>query len=110
MIAWEYAVRPARHIMEESAAELRRFDARPWADINFPSALWIVTSEDGVIAPDDQRASAARFKIPTVEVPFDHRLTTEAAPRVGEIIETAVRQWSRQLPIGIRPRASRPHR
>ena len=27
-IAWEYAVRPPRRMLEEAAAELRRFDAR----------------------------------------------------------------------------------
>jgi pimeloyl-ACP methyl ester carboxylesterase len=109
MIAWEYAVRPGRPIMEESAAELRRFDARPWTNLNLPPALWIVTAEDGVISPEDQRASAARFKIPAVDVPFDHRLTTQAATRVAEIIESSVREWGRQLPIGIRPRANRPY-
>ena len=108
MIAWEYAVRPQRQIMEESAAELRRFDARRWNDFKLPPALWIVTGEDGVISPFDQHSSAIRLGIATVEVPFDHRLTTEAAPRVAGIIETAVEGWSQHLPIGIRPRASRP--
>ncbi len=108
MIAWEYAVRPQRQIMEESAAELRRFDARAWTDFRLPPALWIVTSDDGVISPADQRASAALLQVPAVEVPFDHRLTTDAAPRVGEVIEAAVREWSAHPPYGIRARAQRP--
>lgn len=108
LIAWEYAVRPNRKIMDETAAALRRFDARRWADLHLPLAVWIVTTEDGVMSPDDQRASAASLGIPTVEVPFEHRFTAKSAPQLGAIVESAVDEWSRHLPIGIRPRASRP--
>lgn len=108
MIAWEYAVRPNRKIMEESAAELRHFDARRWRDFRLPPAVWIVTTEDGVISPDDQRASAAHLRVPALEVPFEHRFTAKSAPQLGAIVESAVGEWSRHLPIGIRPRASRP--
>jgi hypothetical protein len=108
MIAWEYAVRPHRRILEESADELRRFDARRWADLSLPPALWVVTTEDGVVAPADQRISARELEVPTVDMHSDHRLTNDTAPRLAEILETATSEWSRRLPIGVRPRATRP--
>ena len=82
-----YALRPTRRVLAETAAELRRFDARKWADLRIPESVWIVTTEDGVIHPDVQRASANHLGIPTVDLASDHRAVTRASNEVARIIE-----------------------
>jgi pimeloyl-ACP methyl ester carboxylesterase len=107
-IAWRYAVRPSRRVLEETAAELRRFDARKWADLNLPPATWLVTLEDGVMAPAHQRASARHFGIPTVDLPSDHPVVIRAPAAVADILERSAEAFAASPPIGIRRRASRP--
>jgi pimeloyl-ACP methyl ester carboxylesterase len=106
-IAWEYAVRPPRRILEEAAAELRRFDARRWDDLSLPPAVWIVTLEDGIIDPDDQAASARRLGIPTVELPNDHPVVIQAPAALASIIEEWSTLWALNRPIRIRRRMLR---
>lgn len=103
-IAWEYAVRPTRRVLEESADELRRFDARVWKDLVLPPATWIVTLQDGVIAPADQRASADHFGVPAIDLPYDHPVVGKAPEAVAELIERSSRSFAERLPIGIRRR------
>lgn len=105
-IAWEYAVRPTKRVLEEAARDLRRFDARSWSDLNMPPSAWIVTLEDGIIAPVDQRASAAHFGIPTFDFPADHRIVGRAPVAVAEVIERCSLAFVERPPIGIRRRAS----
>lgn len=86
-VAKAYAMRPNRRVLIEAAAELRRFDAREWKDLRIPPAVWIVTSEDGIVPADDQRASAVHFGIPSIELTSDHPAVTRAPMGVAEIIE-----------------------
>ena len=107
-VAWEYALRPSRTVLKESARALRAFDARHWENLTLPASLWIVTSNDGIVRATDQQASAAHFSIPTIAVESTHSEFIRNPKAVGEIIEAAAREWGRQLPIGIRPRAHLP--
>lgn len=106
-IAWEYAMRPTHQVLEDSADELRRFDARSWIDLRIPRAAWIVTLEDGIIAASDQRASAHHFGIPTVDIAADHRVVSRATAAVAEVVERASMGFAERLPIGIRRRELR---
>jgi len=106
-IAWEYAVRPPRRILEEAAAELRRFDARRWDDLSLPPAVWVVTLDDGIIDPADQAASAQHLGIPTVDLPNDHPVVIQAPAALARIIEEASSVWSLNRPIRIRRRMLR---
>jgi pimeloyl-ACP methyl ester carboxylesterase len=107
-IAWEYAVRPPRRILEEAAGELRRFDARKWSDLSLPPAVWIVTLDDDVIDPADQRSSAHRLGIPTVDLPNDHPVVIQAPAALAAIIEDFSMVWLLNRPIRIRRRMLRP--
>lgn len=106
-IAWEYAVRPPRRVLEEAAAELRRFDARRWGDLALPPAVWIVTLDDGVIDPADQTASALHFGIPTVDLANDHPVVIQAPAALASIIEEMSLVWALNRPIRIRRRMLR---
>jgi pimeloyl-ACP methyl ester carboxylesterase len=106
-IAWEYAVRPPRRILEEAAAELRRFDARRWDDLSLPPAVWVITLDDGIIDPADQAASAQHLGIPTVSLPNDHPVVIQAPAALARIIEEASSVWSLNRPIRIRRRMLR---
>ena len=106
-IAWEYAVRPPRRILEEAAAELRRFDARRWDDLSLPPAVWVVTLDDGIIDPADQTASARHLGIPTVDLPNDHPVVIQAPAALVRIIEESSSVWSLNRPIRIRRRMLR---
>jgi pimeloyl-ACP methyl ester carboxylesterase len=107
-IAWEYAVRPPRRILEEAAAELRRFDARRWNDLSLPPAVWVVTLDDGIIDPADQAASARHLGIRTVDLPNDHPVVIQAPAALARIIEESSSAWSLNRPILIRRRMLRP--
>jgi hypothetical protein len=100
-------MRPTHQVLEDSADELRRFDARSWIDLRIPRAAWIVTLEDGIIAPSDQRASAHHFGIPTVDIAADHRVVSRATAAVAEVVERASMGFAERLPIGIRRRELR---
>ena len=76
-IAWAYTRRPVRRLLQETAAELRRFDARTWDDLEMPPTTWVVTADDGVLSPDHQRASARWFNAEMVEVPLQHSLVVQ---------------------------------
>lgn len=86
-IAWEYSVRPERQVLVDSAFELRKFDARRWTDVPMPPTTWVVTTNDGIIGVEDQRASAERFAAHRVEVPYEHRLVIEAPDQVMGILD-----------------------
>jgi pimeloyl-ACP methyl ester carboxylesterase len=107
-IAWEYAIRPPRRVLEEAAAELRHFDARRWGDLALPPSAWIVTLHDGVIDPADQLASAQYFGIPNIDLPNDHPVVVQAPAAVTEIIERSSLAWFQHRPIRMRRRMLRP--
>jgi hypothetical protein len=100
-------VRPPRRILEEAAAELRRFDARRWEDLSLPPAVWVVTLDDGIIDPADQAASARHLGIPTVDLPNDHPVVIQAPAALARIIEEVSSVWSLNRPIRIRRRMLR---
>lgn len=89
----EYATRPTRQVLAATAAELRRFDARTWEDLSIPHGVWLVTAEDRVVPPDDQRASARHFGIPTVDIASDHPAAMRAPNEIAEIIERSSGAW-----------------
>lgn len=77
-----------RRLLEETAAELRRFDARGWADLKMPPATWVVATEDGVLSPDHQLASARHFDArDVIEVDAEHSLVVQAPQAVRVILE-----------------------
>lgn len=90
-IAWDYAARPTRRVLEETAAALRRFDARRWVGLDLPPATWLVTLQDGVIAAAHQRASARHFGARIVDLHADHPVVIRAPASVAAAIESAVR-------------------
>ena len=89
----EYEMRPTRRVLAATAAELRRFDARTWEYFHIPQGLWVVTTEDRVVAPNDQRASARHFGIPTVDIASDHPAAMRAPTEIAETIEQFSRTW-----------------
>ena len=94
----EYAIRPTRKVLAATAAELRRFDARTWKDLSIPHGVWMVTAEDRVVSPHDQRASARHFGIPTVDLASDHPAAMRAPTEIVEIIERSSGAWTEQPP------------
>lgn len=86
-IAWAYTRRPARRLLDETAAALRRFDARGWADLSLPPTTWVVTTRDGVLAPEHQVASARHFSAEVVEVEGHHSVVLQCPQEVLGILE-----------------------
>ena len=86
-IAWAYTRRPARLLLDETAQALRRFDARDWTDLSLPPTTWVVATEDGVLAPEHQLASARHFGVPVVEVASQHSMVVQSPDAVLGILE-----------------------
>ena len=76
-IAWAYTRRPVGRLLQETAAELRRFDARRWDDLRMPPTTWVVATEDGVLSPEHQRASARWFNARMIELPLQHSMVVQ---------------------------------
>ena len=87
-IAWAYTRRPVRRLLDETAAALRRFDARDWTDLTLPPTTWVVTSQDSVLAPEHQHASARHFDATVVEVEAQHSMVVQSPAAVLRILET----------------------
>lgn len=85
-IAWEYSVRPDRHVLLQAAAALRKFDARRWGQLEVPPATWVVTASDGVIDPRDQRRSATLLDAQVIEVPSDHSVVSRIPDVLARIL------------------------
>ena len=88
-IAWAYTRRPAHRLLDETAAALRRFDARRWTDLSLPPTTWVVATRDSVLDPEHQRASARHFDSDVVEVEAHHSLVVHAPGAVLEILDAA---------------------
>ncbi len=86
-IAWSYTCRPSRRLLDDTAAALRRFDARGWEDLGLPRTLWVVAVEDTVLAPEHQRASALMVGAEMIEVDAHHSLVVQAPDVVLTILE-----------------------
>ena len=99
-VAGATLMRPTRRVLEESAVELRRFDAREWKGFRLPPGVWIVTLHDGVIAAVDQRASASHFGVPVVEFPSDHPVVMRDPEAVAAVIHRSARSWAEMVPSG----------
>jgi pimeloyl-ACP methyl ester carboxylesterase len=87
-IAWSYAKRPARRLLEETASCLSSFDAREWTDLALPPTTWVVATRDGVLAPDHQLASARHFGAEVVEVDAQHSMVVQAPEAVLGILDS----------------------
>ncbi len=85
-IAWAYTRRPPRRLLDETAAALRRFDARRWGELSLPPTTWVVATEDGVLAPEHQLASARHFGATVAEVEAHHSLVLQAPQEVLGIL------------------------
>lgn len=85
-LVWAYSRRPSPRVLNESAACLRRFDARRWFDLSLPPTTWVVTTEDGVLAHRHQRASARYFDTDVVEVAAPHSLVVQSPEVVSQVI------------------------
>lgn len=89
-IAWAYTRRPGRRLLDETAAALSRFDARGWDDLGLPAdTTWVVATQDSILAPEHQIASAYHFKAGLVEVDAQHSMVVQAPDVVLEILERA---------------------
>lgn len=86
-IAWAYTRRPARALLDQTAHALRRFDARDWTDLSLPPTTWVVATEDGVLAPQHQLASARHFGAAVVEVASQHSMVVQSPHAVLGILE-----------------------
>lgn len=100
-IAWEYAVRPSRKVMIESALELRRFDARRWRRFERPPTTWVITGRDGIIDRSAQRASARRFADHSIELPAEHSVVVEQPVQVRRIIEAVAARPDRPALVAV---------
>lgn len=101
-IAWEYASRPARQVLIDAAMELRRFDARHWgALLHLPPSTFAVTIDDGVIDPDDQRASARFFGCRTVDIASDHSVVSLVPDTVARILDQVAARPAGPLLVAI---------
>lgn len=88
-LVWEYAARPARILLEETAVALRCFDVREWKDLDLPPTTWVVTARDGVIEPDHQRNSARQLGARIVELDAEHSLVPQVPDELIAILESA---------------------
>lgn len=89
-VAWEYASRPPRQVLIEAAIELQRFDARRWGPLlRLPPTTFGITTQDGVIDPSDQRASARWFDCRMVDLPTDHSVVSLAPDSVMRLLDLA---------------------
>jgi pimeloyl-ACP methyl ester carboxylesterase len=86
-IAWAYTRRPARLLLDETAQALRRFDARDWPDLSLPPTTWVVATDDGVLAPEHQLASARHFGVPVLEVASQHSMVVQSPDTVLGILD-----------------------
>jgi len=100
-IAWEYAVRPSRKVMIESALELRRFDARRWRRFERPPTTWVITARDGIVDRSAQRASAALFADHSIELASEHSVVVEEPVQVRRIIEAVAAHPNRPALIAV---------
>ena len=94
-ISWEYAVRPSRAVMLESALELRRFDARRWRNFDRPPTTWVVTGHDAIIDRAAQRASARMFSDHSIELAAEHSVVIDDPFEVRRILEAVATQPDR---------------
>lgn len=100
-IAWEYAVRPSRKVMIESALELRRFDARRWYRFERPPTTWVITTRDGIVNRTAQRMSAEAFGDHSIELPSEHSVVVEQPAQVRRIIEAVATRPDRPALIAV---------
>lgn len=100
-IAWEYAVRPGRAVLIESALELRRFDARRWRSLDRPPTTWVITTQDGIIDRTAQRESARLFADHSTELPAEHSVVIERPLQVRKILEAVAARPERPALVAV---------
>lgn len=86
-VVWEYAARPARRVLEQTAQELRTFDARSWDSAELAPMTWMVATEDGIIDPDNQRESAQLFGAEIIEIESEHSVVVDHPHAVADFID-----------------------
>ena len=86
-VVWEYAARPARSILNATAQALSKFDARNWDVTKLAPVTWVITTDDGVIDPAHQRASAAIFDARVIEVQSEHSIVVDHPEVVAQFLD-----------------------
>jgi pimeloyl-ACP methyl ester carboxylesterase len=86
-IVWAYTRRPNRQLLGETAAALRRFDARRWPDLALPPTTWVIATRDGVLGATHQSASARHFGARVVELEAGHSMVIELPEAVIRSLE-----------------------
>ena len=86
-ISWSYSRRPMLPLLREGANALRRFDASKWKSFELPRAHWVVSTDDRVLPPQHQRASAQLFGAEVHEVAGGHSIVMDAPERVVDVLD-----------------------
>lgn len=88
-ICWSYDCRPMLRLLRQGAAELRRFDASTWVDLEMPNSHWVISTDDRVLPPHHQHASARLFGARVHEINAGHSLVMDAPDLVVDILDEA---------------------
>ncbi len=86
-LLWGLYQQPSRAVLAESSLALLRFNAYDM-DLVLPSLFWIVSSEDGVIRPAHQRASAEFYNAEIFEIEASHAMSFTHAQQIAQIVNT----------------------
>lgn len=86
-ICWSYSLRPMLPLLRQGAAALRRFDASHWDGLELPTAHWVVSSDDRVLPPQHQRASARLFGARIHEIDGGHSIVMDAPDSVTRVLD-----------------------
>lgn len=81
-ICWSYSRRPMLPLLRQGANALRRFDASRWDDFDPPRSHWVISTEDRVLPPAHQRASAHLFDASVHEIEGGHSIVMDAPDQV----------------------------
>ena len=86
-ICWSYSRRPSPAMLRQGAAALRRFDASGWNDLEMPNAHWVIPTEDRVLPPHHQHASARLVDAEVHEVRAGHSVVMDAPSEINAILD-----------------------
>lgn len=86
-ICWSYSRRPMLPLLRQGANALRRFDASKWEGFELPRAHWVVSTDDRVLPPQHQHASAQLFGARVHEIRGGHSIVMDAPDQVIGVID-----------------------
>lgn len=88
-ICWSYGHRPSPRMLRQGAAALRRFDASGWKDLEMPNSHWVIPTDDRILPPHHQHASARLVDATVHEVRAGHSVVIDAAGEIADILHRA---------------------